>query len=573
MQIFISYAKADTYTLAVQLRDDLVKIPDVSVWMDETLEPGESWAAQIQDEIDAADFVIVLLSPDVNRPAVGNRHRSFVLNEIDYAQQLNKTIIPVMAQPTRVPVQLAGVQYIDFAGDHAKALNRLVRRIAPRAGIPQSQVPPTPPLGTPIVDPVSPPIKANDAEPVYNQTNRPLYRRAVFVVPIVVVAALLAIAFVMSALKPMPTVLSNVALDVTNSPQPEQPTAVEASATSGPTLTATQILDIAFVVGTIDAKATLDQADLNDEATNAVNATNYAVGTRSLLDQTATATLWTATPTPNITASIEAYRTQQIETVTAQFMIGLTATASIWTATPTATPTITPIPVGFSGNPVTRNADWTPSAQTFDGYEMVLVPSGCFMMGSDSGADTKPAHQQCFDQPFWIDHYEVTNKQFGSSGAYAGDDHPRERLTWTQARDFCLQRGGRLPGEREWEYAARGPDNLIYPWGNDFVADNVVYIGNSNSQTAPVGSRPAGNSWVGASDLSGNVWEWVSSLYKAYPYALDDGREDLGSSSVQHITRGGAFDFYIDKLTAVFRKQDALSTRNYNIGFRCARDY
>ncbi|PJF27076.1 MAG: hypothetical protein CUN52_15015, partial [Phototrophicales bacterium] len=191
--------------------------------------------------------------------------------------------------------------------------------------------------------------------------------------------------------------------------------------------------------------------------------------------------------------------------------------------TPTQTPSPTPtIPPGYAGGAnITTNEQWTPVEQEFDGVVMVLVPKGCFMMGSDDGdSDEQPVHEQCFDEPFWIDKYEVTQAQFAQFGGrkanpnyFKGDDLPIERITWFEARDYCEQRrGGRLPTEREWEYAARGPKNLIYPWGNEFMANNVVYDGNSNSGTAPVGSREGGISWVGAMDMSGNVWEWVSSL-------------------------------------------------------------
>ena len=132
---------------------------------------------------------------------------------------------------------------------------------------------------------------------------------------------------------------------------------------------------------------------------------------------------------------------------------------------------------------------------------MVLVPVGCFMMGSSDGkADEAPVHEVCFDAPFWIDVYEVTNAQFGTSGQFDGDDRPREMMNWQRALAYCQSRGARLPTEAEWEYAARGPDSLIYPWGNAFIADNVVYFLNSENRTWDVGSRPQGVSWVGAYD-------------------------------------------------------------------------
>ncbi len=578
MHIFISYAKADTYNLAVQLREDLRKIPDVTVWMDETLEPGESWAAQIQEEIDAADYLIVLLSPDVNRPATPTQHRSFVLNEIDYAQQVNKTIIPVMAQKTRVPVQLAGVQYINFADDQSAGMTRLIRRIAPRAGIPMSDVPPTPPQGVEAVKPAVLPASSKSTNSQSAKVRSPFYRRPVIVGPLLALSVIVLGLFIASNLNSTAKkeVLANPSL------QPIITLTPSITPTEGPTPTITNTLQIADIVKTIDANAATEQKSLNDGATIAALQTSDRVGTESLRDQTATATLWTATPTANITASIEAYRTEIAQTSTAQYFFELTDTARLWTLTPSITPSATPVPVGFPGNPVTRNTDWTPQAQTFDGYEMVLVPVGCFMMGSEiidkviykiGTADTKPVNQQCFDKPFWIDHYEVTNDQFGSSGQFRHNYLPRDTVNWFQARDFCLARGAHLPTEREWEYAARGPDDLLYPWGNDDIPANVIFNKNS-SFTAPVGSIPAGNSWVGASDLSGNVSEWVSSLFKPYPYSADDGREDMSNNaSGQRLARGGSFDRFWGKIDAVYRQPYSPVTANYNIGFRCARDY
>jgi formylglycine-generating enzyme required for sulfatase activity len=226
----------------------------------------------------------------------------------------------------------------------------------------------------------------------------------------------------------------------------------------------------------------------------------------------------------------------------------------------------------------TKNSDWTPFEYMFDdGVPMLLVPVGCFMMGSDNGdTDEKPVHQQCFDVPFWIDKTEVSNAQFnrlgGTSswlGRWTADDVPRDLITWFDARGFCAKRGARLPTEREWEYAARGVESFVYPWGNVFIADNVVYDGNAH-RTAPVNSYLAGASWVGALHMSGNVWEWVSSLYQPYPYDENDENErDLTTRRTQH---GGSWLTNPTDTRAANRSYDDPAIQFTITGFRCVRD-
>jgi formylglycine-generating enzyme required for sulfatase activity len=234
-------------------------------------------------------------------------------------------------------------------------------------------------------------------------------------------------------------------------------------------------------------------------------------------------------------------------------------------AEPTATPAPTPIPT------VTSNASWTPVVRDFNSVEMVQVPPGCFTMGNEDGRrDERPEHEICFDAPYWIDRYEVTNAQYGAQGNFPGDDHPRENLTWFEARDFCVSRGARLPTEAEWEYAARGPDNLMYPWGNELVEENLIFDRNANNETADVGSYRGGVSWVGAYDMSGNVYEWVSSIYARYPYDATDGREDMTDTTSARVYRSGWASYIDFGVSTAIRFRADPNTRDWFIGFRCA---
>jgi Sulfatase-modifying factor enzyme 1/TIR domain len=313
-------------------------------------------------------------------------------------------------------------------------------------------------------------------------------------------------------------------------------------------------------------------------ATAAVLAATYNMGTESAR-QTEIAASWTDTPTitpsPTIThtPSDTATETPTITpSLTATYTPTLTSTSS-YTPTNTNTPTFTPSATFLPGfEPVAHNTDWTSIEQTFGRVTMVLVPAGCFMMGSNDGeANERPIEQQCFGEPFWIDKYEVSNNQFGESGTYSGNQNPRETISWFGARNHCRARGARLPTEAEWEYAARGPDSLTYPWGNGFDGNMVVYKDNTSSPLA-VGSKSQNASWVGALDMSGNVWEWVSGFFWDYPYKIDDRELDSDSSQPRTI-RGGSWGNVPFELRSSYRYGlDPYQQSNYG-GFRCARDY
>lgn len=237
----------------------------------------------------------------------------------------------------------------------------------------------------------------------------------------------------------------------------------------------------------------------------------------------------------------------------------------------------------------TLAADWMLFERDFEGVRMVLVPVGCFRMGADPSAfywddgqttqGIPDAGEQCFDKPFWIDKYEVTNGQFRrllghikQTGKWTEDNAPVQHIKWQDAVSFCQQRGGRLPTEREWEYAARGVENFVYPWGNEFHTNRVIYRENSNNRTAIVGSRPNGASWVGAFDMAGNVWEWTLSKGYSYPYDAKDGREVIDNNHEKRIVRGGSWSSYALDTRATYRAHENITPGFNNIGFRCMRN-
>ena len=279
--------------------------------------------------------------------------------------------------------------------------------------------------------------------------------------------------------------------------------------------------------------------------------------------------------------------------------------------TPTPPPTTDPM-LSIAFIPVARNSDWTPIIREFNGVEMVLVPVGCFSLGStqseiellvttfnqDLFRNEGPQSIVCFNQPFWIDRFEVTNEQFQSFNGQAAQasmwtdpDRPREQISWFEAKNFCELRDARLPTEAEWEYAARGPDGLEYPYGNEFDphggnycdrncprawADILTDDGYSDS-TAPVGSYPSGSSWVAAEDLSGNVWEWVVTIYDQtrfpYPYNADDGRNNLNNTTSDRVQRGGAWHYGNNAIRNAARGWGNPNARRNIGGFRCVKPF
>jgi formylglycine-generating enzyme required for sulfatase activity len=218
--------------------------------------------------------------------------------------------------------------------------------------------------------------------------------------------------------------------------------------------------------------------------------------------------------------------------------------------------------------------------------DTVYVPGGSFTMGSDRGSPgERPVHEVAVEE-FWIMRTEVTNQQYAQcvkagactvpkneerwdDPAYA--DHPVVHVDWKQASDFAEWVGGRLPTEAEWEKACRSTDSRTYPWGNNLPAHELANYGNMLGDTTPVGTYPDGASPYGALDMSGNVWEWTSSLYTEYPYDAGDGREDKEAGG-RRTVRGGSYYYTQYQLTCTIRLALAADVDNAQNGFRVVFD-
>ena len=578
-RIFISYSRVDLQ-FAQQLYELLQRMrPSWHIWYDQApdgLLGGDSWWDEILSAIAQSDIFIYVLSNE-------SVQSKYCQAEFEEARRLQKRIITIQARDrTKIQGNLADIQFIDIkngvndgvaVAQLSGALDRQASRIKKQRPLwrtptpkPADEPTPTPrPDDAPDID--TPTIHiphaesqntASTPEPAPTATGQSSWLFGVLGVLVVGVIGLIIIQNMNTNHSQLAQGADQIASRPTDTPTVIQTDVPPETPRSDQPLSVDEI-----AIATINARST--EIEMNNQA---------IVTEQAQRDLQATATAFPLTQSAEETRHAIEVETRVIE---------LQATLTTWTPTPTQTATFTPTPNAtatlLAYRPQTNN-DWTPVEREFDGVTMVLVPAGCFMMGSGTGdSDERPVHEQCFDAPFWIDKTEVTQAQFARLGGvkandnrFTGDDRPVERITWFEARDFCELRGGRLPTEAEWEYAAGGVESWVYPWGDIWDGDHTIHSGNSNSQTADVGSRPSGASWVGALDMSGNVWDWTNSLYEAYPYDVDDGRErdTENSTDVLRVLRGGSWLFFSsDYLRVAVRGRLDPHGRSFGRGFRC----
>ena len=222
--------------------------------------------------------------------------------------------------------------------------------------------------------------------------------------------------------------------------------------------------------------------------------------------------------------------------------------------------------------------------------------------------DEVPKHSVTLDD-FYIDKYPVTNGQFkrftDANPEWQPDHIPRElhngnylkhwkepvaltikanhpvvNVSWYAAVAYCRWAGKRLPTEAEWEHAARGGLNALFPWGNQPVdSTRANFSGSGLGTTSPVGKYPANG--YGLFDMAGNVWQFLADEWKPYPPTplknpVGGGNLYLDGTTflqvkTRRVIRGGSFDGGPVNFWVEYRDSHPPDDARDFVGFRCAK--
>jgi formylglycine-generating enzyme required for sulfatase activity len=206
----------------------------------------------------------------------------------------------------------------------------------------------------------------------------------------------------------------------------------------------------------------------------------------------------------------------------------------------------------------TENADGGPC------LEMVVIPGGTFLMGSQAGHgydDECPQHTVHVPS-FLMGKYAVTQEQWAAVMSWAppyrcqGAKRPVDRVSWEDATAFCVQLAAmtgriyRLPSEAEWEYACRARTTTPFYFGETITTDLANYVGEHTYRSEPEGIYRHETVEVGSFspnvfglyDMHGNVWEWCADVWHDdYTGAPVDGSVWEGEVESSRVLRGGCW--------------------------------
>ncbi|MGI0483754.1 formylglycine-generating enzyme family protein [Geminocystis sp. CENA526] len=212
--------------------------------------------------------------------------------------------------------------------------------------------------------------------------------------------------------------------------------------------------------------------------------------------------------------------------------------------------------------------------------EMVAIPEGEFMMGSQEYKLEQPIHKVKL-RAFFMGKYPVTQEQYQAimgenPSKFKGLVHPVEKVDWLRATQFCQKlsqitgKKYQLPSEAQWEYACRAGSETKYYFGdNPYLLEHYAwYKNNSQGETHPVGMKKP-NQW-GLYDMYGNVWEWCEDLW--HSHYIDAPTNDypwITGLTQSHVVRGGGFDSESGACRSTHRSNaGSIVYQGYLYGFR-----
>ncbi|GJL77227.1 MAG: hypothetical protein NPINA01_02160 [Nitrospinaceae bacterium] len=196
------------------------------------------------------------------------------------------------------------------------------------------------------------------------------------------------------------------------------------------------------------------------------------------------------------------------------------------------------------------------------------LPRGTLQPGKQGSGAIHPSAFYLDRLEITVEQYKIFDNRYDEKLFTDGKECPKcpaMGIDWTGAHQYCLWAGKRLPTEAEWVAAASGESGNLWPWGNTFSSERANLWGNDDGslQAAPVGSYPQGASPYGLLDMTGNVWEWVSTAFLP-------SRQGPEAPPLRIIKGGG---WTSDKQSAriSFRNVVYPSMKNPTVGFRCAQ--
>ena len=222
-----------------------------------------------------------------------------------------------------------------------------------------------------------------------------------------------------------------------------------------------------------------------------------------------------------------------------------------------------------------------------DGSRLMYVSGGDFSMGSLRYSNEAPPHPVRL-KPYWMSQTTITNQMyqrfrretghrspdFAGDALYTADQQPVIGVDHSDAVAYCDWAGGRLPTEAEWEFAARGTDGRVFPWG-DAAPDpqRAVYgkVYGKGGAAAAVATYPGDVSPFGVLDMAGNVLEWCADW--AGPYSSGLEIDPTGASEGSNrIMRGGCWVYQEDSLQVTTRFFSVPHQKVSFAGFRMVVD-